>query len=283
MSNSRARVRHPVAAGIFYPNDPVSLAAVVDGLLASAAGEQPPAARPAILIVPHAGYRYSGAVAGAGFAQVAGVRQVILLGCSHHARFEQAALCASDRWRTPLGDVNIDKPAVARLLRSSSTFCCDDRVHQPEHALEVELPFLQRRLDDFTLIPALLSQPSPRQRQQVSAELAQLVSAGALLIISSDLSHYPRQADAERVDRRTLEAILSGDAEVFQSVIGAQLAEPVPGLYTCACGAEAIKVGMTVARLLSLSTARLLKYQNSGSVGGDKTRVVGYAAIGFYA
>lgn len=279
-SNVLARIRQPAVAGSFYPADPSGLAALVDRLLANGSMERP-AAAPAVLIVPHAGYLYSGPVAGVGFAQIGDVRQVVLLGCSHHARFDGAVVCGSAQWRTPLGAVRVDEPAVARLL-DAPPFRRDDRVHRPEHALEVELPFLQRKLADFTIIPVLLSQPTPTQAQQVSAALARLVAGGALLVVSSDLSHYPSQADAERVDRRTIEAILAGDVAAFQTAIEVQLAAGIPGLHICACAAEAIKVGMAVARLLSLGAARLLKYQNSGSVSSDAARVVGYAAVGFY-
>ncbi len=276
-----SNVRQPAVAGSFYPADPSDLAALVDHFLAHGRIKRL-AVSPSVLIVPHAGYLYSGSVAGVGFAQIGDVRRVILLGASHHARFDGAVVCGSTQWCTPLGTVRVDEPAVARLL-DAPPFRRDDRVHRPEHALEVELPFLQRKLADFTIIPVLLSQPTPTQAQQVSAALARLVASGALLVVSSDLSHYPSQADAERVDQCTIEAILAGDVVNFQAVMDAQLAAGIPGLHTCACGAQAIKIGMTVARLLSLGAARLLKYQNSGSVSGDAARVVGYAAIGFYA
>jgi hypothetical protein len=276
------RIRPAAAAGTFYPADPVGLATLVDGWLIGT-GEQATDEQPRILIAPHAGYRYSGAVAAAGFAGLNAVEQVILSGCSHYQHIDGAALCGADRWQTPLGDVTVDQPAMADLLRSSPLFHVNDGAHQPEHALEVQLPFLQRALDDFTIIPILLSRVSANEAQAMIREVARLVQAGALLVVSSDLSHYPCQADAEQVDRRTIDAILSGDAEHLQTVIDAQMAARVPGLSTCACGAAAIKLALQVARHLHLSAARLLAYTHSGCVSGQTARVVGYAAIGFYA
>lgn len=282
VSKTRPRIRPPVVAGTFYPADPVGLAALVDGWL-NRTGQQAADDQPRILIAPHAGYAYSGAVAAAGFAGVNTAERVILSGCSHYRHIDGAALSGADRWRTPLGDVPVDQPAVADLLRSSPLFHIDDAVHQPEHSLEVELPFLQRALGDFTVIPVLLSQLAVKEAHIISLQMARLVEAGAILVVSSDLSHYPCQADAEQVDKRTIDAILTGNAEHLQTVIDAQMTTHVPALSTCACGAEAIKLALRVAQHLRLSASRLLAYTNSGIVSGQTARVVGYAAIGFYA
>jgi AmmeMemoRadiSam system protein B len=207
---------------------------------------------------------------------------VILLGVSHHYLFEGAAISDCRYWQTPLGKVEIDRDTVAILLRTSSAFKLNNRVHEPEHGLEVQVPFLQRVRVDFQIVPILLSPESAQDVERVSRELAQIMDDLTLLIVSSDLSHFPRQADADRVDTCTINAILSGDSDRFQEVTTAQLAAGVSALYTCACGAEAIKVGLNITRLRDLNAFRLLAYANSGQVSGDSSRVVGYAAIAGY-
>jgi AmmeMemoRadiSam system protein B len=281
-SFSSAKVRLPAVAGRFYSDDPEQLTTTIDQLLCEAKQKSLSNA-PKVLIVPHAGYTYSGRVAAAGFAQIEQVERVVLLGCSHFDYFWYAALYGGDFWQTPLGHAEVDKDTVNRLLRSSVAFRVDDDVHQDEHSLEVQIPFLQRALGWFQIVPILVNRTTEAFRNAVSTEIARIIDSHTLLVVSSDLSHFPSLPDAEVVDGRTIRAILSGDIAEFTAVIEHQLHKHIPALKTCACGAEAIKLGLMIAEQLKLDSAQLLKYANSGHASGDISRVVGYGAIGFYS
>ena len=156
----------------------------------------------------------------------------------------------------------------------------NESAHKSEHSLEVELPFLQQTLTDFKIVPILLGQTD----DDFLASLAQAIAANfddqTLLVISSDLSHYPDYQTANRVDNQTIEAIISGDLAKFAQIVSVNLDQP--GVETCACGQQAIKVGLIMANQLKLKQIKLLNYANSGDVTNDKTRVVGYASIGFF-
>lgn len=276
MTESPSHIRPPAVAGSFYPSDPMRLKHQVEAFLAQA--QRDPSAR--IVIAPHAGYTYSGQTAGFGFAQLRQADTVILLGVSHRDFLERAAVYHGDSWQTPLGNVTINQQVAEQLLQAESIFYLDNRAHQHEHGLEVEVPFLQVTLDDFTIVPVLMSKAQPAFIDRVAAALADIVDDRTVLVVSSDLSHYPAQSDAEQVDRQTIDAILSGDIAGFREAIRA--AGSFPGLVTCACGAAAIEVGLKVAERLQLNDIRLLHYTNSGTISGDPAQGVGYAAIGFY-
>jgi AmmeMemoRadiSam system protein B len=278
-NSSTPQTRLSVCAGSFYPADPAELLTWIERCLVTPSEDVPP---PRILIVPHAGYLYSGAVAGAGFAQVKNVSRVILLGVSHYAAFDHAAVYTGDFWKTPLGKVATDHDTIGALLRSSAAFRADNTVHNREHGLEVQLPFLQVVLHEFQLVPLLLGGEDGNLPRRVAATLAGVLDEHTLLVVSSDLSHYPSQADAERVDRCTLDAILTLDPARFQQAIAQQLSSGVRGLFTCACGAKAIDTALRVAQTLRLETAQVLAYTNSGEVSDDSRQVVGYASVGFY-
>lgn len=273
----RTQIRKPVFAGLFYPVDPSTLTELIQQCLRG--HTSPIAEKPRILIVPHAGYLFSGKVAGAGFAQVRDCSNIILLGVAHRQRFNTVAVYWGACWQTPLGRVAVNRDMVCELANSYSAFCIDDDVHQYEHALEVQVPFLQEVLEDFRIVPLLLG--NRHAIGTVSAALARVFDDQTLLIVSSDLAHYPCQADAERVDRRTIEAILSVDPNNFRKVITTQMQEGVVGLLTCACGAAAIEVALRLAQLLHLCKSHMLAYQNSGYMRGDTRSVVGYASIAF--
>jgi AmmeMemoRadiSam system protein B len=273
-------VRFPTMAGKFYSNDPETLSERIDQFLETAAFDDEAIQNPRILIVPHAGYMYSGQVAATGFAHINPVTRVILLGVSHHEYFSGATLYWGDLWRTPLGSVPVDKATVEKL-EALPHFRENSRIHQSEHGLEVQLPFLQKVLDEFSIVPILLSQMSKEVIDDVAQTLFELMDEQTLLVVSTDLSHYPCQEDAERVDRQTILAILSGDIDELEATIDRQMGNNIPNLGTCACGATAVKVAMRMAQLMGLEDARLLQYMNSGDVSGSSSRVVGYAAIAF--
>ncbi|MGZ4388349.1 MAG: AmmeMemoRadiSam system protein B [Gaiellaceae bacterium] len=257
-------VRQPVAAGLFYPARADELAATVERLLAAA--EPPlPGGRLRALVVPHAGYAYSGAVAAAAFAtlrpQPAGVR-LALLGPSHYVPLDGAAVTAADAWRTPLGDVPVD--IVLRDTAIEAGAVVDDRPHDDDHALEVELPFLQQIVGNgLRVLPVAVG--------GTAAELAGLLAAlaaEALIVVSTDLSHYHDDATARKLDRRTADSVLALDAGAIGDL--------------AACGADALRALLRHARHAGWAST-LLDLRTSADASGELHRVVGYGAFAFTA
>ena len=273
-------IRRPAMAGRFYPGSRDRLANVVDTYLSEPIAAQQTPCTPRILIVPHAGYIYSGQTAAVGFAQVKDVTRIILLGGSHQRRFSGAALYQGDFWKTPIDHAPIDQETVT-WLAAQPLFDIGNEVHQSEHCLEVQVPFLQQKLPRFGLVPILLSQATKDEINQMARVLVEIMDAYTLLVVSSDLSHYPSLDDARRVDQATVAAILSLDINRLETTIDQQMNAGVDNLSTCACGATAIKVGMQLAHLIGATDAKLLHYTNSGEISGDGARVVGYASIAF--
>ena len=257
-------VRPAAVAGMFYPDSPARLAADVRGYLAHATA--PSGERTKAVIVPHAGYVYSGQVAAAAYAQLAPLRgsvtRVLLLGPTHRVPVRGLAVPDALAFNTPLGEVAIDVDAVARA-RALPQVVVSDSAHAQEHALEVQLPFLQTVLGNFSLVPFAVGRASPEE----VAGVLDLLWGGpeTLIVVSSDLSHYHAYADARRMDRRTADAILALAPDLdHEQACGAT---PVNGLLLC-------------ARRRGLQPA-LLDLRNSGDTAGDKSRVVGYAAFSF--
>lgn len=269
-------VRRPAVAGSFYPAGPVQLEKMVDNFLKPDSMTQ---GRPRILIVPHAGYVYSGAVAGAAFATASEFDTVLLLGVSHHYHFSDACLSAATVWQTPLGEILLNQDVIARLLEHHPIFVVNEGVHRPEHGLEVELPFLQRQLPECTIIPILLSRLSADALQHVCDGIFKVADDKTLIVISSDLSHYPAPEDAERVDAATIQAIVDNDLVALEEQLQIPGRHTVSGLVTSACGALAIKGGMQIAEAWGLGKGQLLRYANSGTPSG----AVGYAAIAYFS
>lgn len=267
-------LRKPAVAGSFYPADPKKLDLVLSDLI-SQSKKIKLSGRIKILIVPHAGIAYSGPTAAAGFKQIEGQNytRVIILGASHQAWFDYAAVFNQGVWETPLGIIEIDESLAKKIIDKNTNIIADTKLHLAEHSLEVELIFLQKVLKNFKIVPILLSQTSDQLIANLAQKIAQNLDKKTLLVVSSDLSHYPPYEIANQVDKNTIETIISGK---FKSI-------DYPGVQTTACGAEAIRVALKVAEIKKIKFAKI-KYQNSGDppVGGpagDKNRVVGYAAI----
>jgi AmmeMemoRadiSam system protein B len=258
-------VRRPAVAGLFYPADPEELRTSVSEHLRQAPPPRPDA--PKALIAPHAGYIYSGGVAGCAYAQLAGrarrPRRVVLLGPSHRVYLRGAAVPQADALETPLGRVEVDRELTARLLARGDVVQ-SDQPHAMEHSLEVQLPFLQVVLRDFTVLPLVLGDASP---DYVASLLADVWGdADTLVLASSDLSHYNRYEVAQQLDAATSGAIL----QLQTNLSGDQ-----------ACGAVAINGLLRYAperRLAVVEVARC----NSGDTAGDRSRVVGYGAYALY-
>ena len=250
-------VRPAAVAGSFYPDSPNVLIRTVDDFLAAAPeGDD---ARPAALIVPHAGYQYSGPVAATGYARLrqAVFRKVVLLGPSHFVAVSAPTLPTADVLRTPLGDVPVDPAGLADLAVRR------EHPHAREHSLEVQLPFLQRVLaPGWTAVPLLLGRVvSP----DLVADCLDAVAADdVLVVVSSDLSHYHDASTAQRLDRRTADAILA------RNITGIGDRD--------ACGAMAIRGALAWAMRHDLSVS-LLDLRTSADTAGEPNRVVGYGAF----
>jgi len=260
-SDADLSTRTAAVAGRFYPGEPQALRKQVAHLLEKGSGKTL-AGDIRALVLPHAGYRYSGIVAAAGYRQVEDdVDRVILLGPSHRVRLKGASIAEVAAYETPLGSVALDP--LASTLRRSPLFHATEDPHRKEHSLEVQLPFLQVRLGTFTIVPILTNDTDPAR---LAATLSPHVNEATLIIASSDLSHYHPYTEAVSLDRQCIRAITSMD---------------LSGVETCeACGKEAVLTLMHLARIKGWN-ARLIDYKNSGDTGGGNDRVVGYASIAF--
>lgn len=261
------RLREPAVAGMFYPAKPDRLRREVCDLLDEACESRVPG-RLRGLIVPHAGYRFSGPIAACGFKQLAGLAaarppRVFLLGPAHYVPVTRVSLAAFEYFATPLGEVPQDTATLADLARDARTYEMSAVAHEPEHCLEVELPFLQIVLPEFKLVAMLCREPDV---ERVADDLAARVTDDDLVVVSSDLSHFHPYYEARRRDQRFLKDVVAGD------ILHASLGE--------ACGLQPILVLMRLAQLLGWR-AVLTDYRNSGDTGGPKDRVVGYAAVAF--
>ena len=263
--SAQASVRRPAVAGFFYPADPAELRAVVSEHLRQAPA--PRAARPKALIVPHAGYVYSGRVAGCAYAQLADrerpPRRIVLIGPSHRVYLRGAAVPQADAFETPLGAIEIDRALRARLLEGGSVIQ-SDRPHALEHSLEVQLPFLQSIFRKFTLLPIVLGDAPADFTASLLAEVWD--GEDTLVLASSDLSHYHRYETAQQIDAATSAAIL----RLQSNLSGDQ-----------ACGAVAINGLLRLAPEKGLAIAEIARC-NSGDTAGDRSRVVGYGAYALY-
>lgn len=261
-------VRPPAVAGAFYPGERQTLSGTVASLLATAGARQNGAssATPKVLIVPHAGYVYSGEMAARGYARLSAargtIRRVVLLGPVHRVPVRGLALPGTQAFATPLGEVALDAQAVAALSKLPQVVV-NPTVHAREHALEVQLPFLQSVLDDFTLLPLAVGDAT----SQEVAEVLETVWGGpeTLIVISSDLSHYLPYPTAQAIDRATVHRILALHG---------------PLTHEQACGGTPIN-GLLLAAQRHHLQPELLGLCNSGDTAGDRQRVVGYTAIAF--
>ena len=259
-------VRPAAVAGTFYPSKPRELDATVQYYLAEAAsvlsGGTGPV--PKAIIVPHAGFIYSGLTAAAAYLRLQPaaktIKRVVMMGPCHRVAVEGLALSGADMFETPLGDIPIDKDAVQRVIDMPGVQIFDD-THKQDHALEVQLPFLQSVLDDFTIVPFIVGRASP---EQVGNVLEALWGGDeTLILISSDLSHYMTYDDARGLDDRTRIAIENMDSDALGD--------------DQACGRHSIKGLFAAARQHGL-TAETIDVRNSGDTAGSKDKVVGYGS-----
>ncbi len=277
------RIRPATVAGSWYPDDPDELTRMVDEMLAAVG---PVDGEPTGLIVPHAGYVFSGPVAAYGFKQLAdGQYDVAVIIASDHQSplSDPISVWAEGGFETPLGVVPVDVELAQALVAADPRITDDTAAHEGEHPIEIELPFLQRVCPACSVVPVLMgSDDEETVRVLADALLTVLPGRRAVVIASSDLSHYPTYDDALVVDGATLAAIETGDPARVQETIDGLMAADFPNLVTCACGEAPILVTMRVVQGLGADTVTVLRYANSGDVSGDHSQVVGYGAVMFW-
>lgn len=261
---SSSAIRPAAVAGLFYPREPRDLSAAVETYLGGA-GASP--RMPKALIVPHAGYIYSGPVAGHAYASLGSgarsLRRILLLGPSHRQWFDGLALPAAEAFETPLGAVHIEATSIRELRRLPDVFVSDEP-HALEHSLEVQLPFIQHIAPAAEIVPLVAGVATPAEVDAVIE--AMWGGSETLIVVSSDLSHYNSYATAKAHDAATAQAILNGREDLESDQ---------------ACGYVVVN-GLARAMRKRRLRAELLDLRNSGDTAGDKARVVGYGAFAFF-
>ena len=267
-------IREPVVAGQFYPASPAQLRSMIQTLV-----DEKAAKKEVIGVVsPHAGYPYSGPVAGAVLSRIKFKDTFIILGPSHTGRGKPFSIMTEGSWKTPLGQVEIDSDLGKKMLAGSSHLQEDALAHQYEHSIEVQIPFLQYFKPDVRIVPIVLAYATPEIYKQIGREIAQAVKESkrdVVLMTSSDMTHYEPQELAQKKDNEAIKAMLDLDED--------ELLKRVEEMNISMCGYAPVVALITAAKELGAKSAELVKYQTSGDTTGDYTSVVGYAGIIFTA
>jgi len=266
-------LRHPAVAGRFYPGDPGDLRTEVHGYLSQDISTA--AAIKALgCIAPHAGYMYSGHVAGAVFGRIEIPPLCVVMCPNHTGRGQALAMMSEGTWETPLGEVPIDAAFAGALRERFPALQNDSVAHRAEHAAEVELPFLQVQQPNLRIVPIALGTGRFEVLEQLGLALADIVAKGnepVLMVASSDMNHYESDVVTRAKDQRAIERILTLDARGLFEVVTQQ--------NISMCGFGPAVVMLTAARQLGASAAELVKYATSGDVSGDRDMVVWYAGV----
>jgi hypothetical protein len=273
------KVRPAAVAGSFYPADPAELGRMIEGFLAKAS---PPALDGVVALVsPHAGYEFAGPVAAYSYALLKGRKfdRVVIIAPSHYEAFGFSSVYDGAAYTTPLGQVHVDHAFAAKLAGMGRQIRLSGAGHtptpeKPEHSLETQLPYLQKVIGEFQLVPIIMGDQSYEACRALGVALAKLTQGtNTLIVASSDLSHYHPYDDAEKIDHKTLRAIEEWDYLSMARNFEERVWE--------ACGGGPIIAAMIASERLGAKQAKVLKYLNSGDTAGDKTRVVGYGAVAF--
>jgi MEMO1 family protein len=264
--------RTPIAEGHFYPASPAELSAE----LAQYLGRPVSVVEALACVLPHAGYMYSGPVAGATVARLASRDTVFLLGPNHTGYGTPFSVMSHGAWKTPLGSVPLNRGLARKLIASAEIFNDDELAHLREHSLEVELPFLQKTFKPFSIVPVSIASDNDALLREAGTQIGLLIKreklAGrALICASSDFTHYEPQEAAQKKDRMAIDAILELDA--------AKLLRVVRQKNISMCGYMPVAAMLAACQVLGATHAELVKYQTSGDVTGDLSSVVGYAGI----
>ena len=263
-------IREPIAAGQFYPGSAAGLQRMVESMVDDRAAKVDAIG----LVSPHAGYIYSGTVAGAVISRIKFKDTFILLGPNHTGQGKQFSIMTEGSWVTPLGEVQIDHDLANKILTSSSYLEEDKAAHAYEHSLEVQLPFLQYFKSDVRIVPIILAQAPGSIYKKIGKELAVAIKDSkrqVTILASSDMTHYEPQESARKKDNRAIDAILSLDED--------ELLSRVTTLDISMCGYAPVVALISAAKELGATKAELVKYQTSGDASGDYRSVVGYAGI----
>lgn len=267
-------VRRPAVAGRFYPSDPDDLRAEVSAYLSQSPSNEQSPVRAMGCIAPHAGYMYSGHVAGAVFARVQIPPRCVLL-CPNHTGVGHAlSIMSVGAWKTPLGDITIDVEMAERLKECCPALQEDASAHRAEHAAEVELPFLQIRQSELKFVPIAVGTGKFEILEDLGKSLGQVIAKQndpILIVASSDMNHYESDAVTRAKDHRAIEKVLTLDARGLYEVVTQQ--------DISMCGFGPAVAMLTAAVQLGATSAELVKYATSGDVSGDRKMVVGYAGV----
>jgi AmmeMemoRadiSam system protein B len=267
-------LRRPAVAGLFYPDDPDDLRAEALAYLSQPGGTNQPPVRALGCIAPHAGYMYSGHVAGAVFARVEVPKLCIVMCPNHTGMGRGLAIMSEGAWQTPLGQAAIQAELAAALKTRFPALQEDSAAHRAEHAAEVELPFLMLRHPELTFVPIALGTGQFEVLEQLGKALADVIAAQddpVLIVASSDMNHYESDAVTRAKDHRAIERILSLDPRGLFDVVTQQ--------NISMCGFGPAVAMLTAARQLGAKSAELVKYATSGDISGDRETVVGYAGV----
>ncbi|MDD5510042.1 MAG: AmmeMemoRadiSam system protein B [Dehalococcoidales bacterium] len=263
-------VRHPVVAGQFYPAQASRLSRIISGMVDDQAEKEDVIG----VVSPHAGYPYSGPVAAAAISRIKFKDTFVILGPNHTGMGKALSIMTVGSWETPLGSIEIDTELAGQILTDSRYLEEDDKSHQYEHSIEVQIPFLQYFSKDFRIVPVAFSYHSPAAYKDVGRAIARAVKdteKGVVIIASSDMTHYEPQESARQKDNKAIEAILDLDED--------ELLRRVDEFGISMCGYAPTVALITAAKALGATRAELVRYQTSGDVTGDYSSVVGYAAI----
>jgi MEMO1 family protein len=275
--------RSPAVAGMFYESDPYALRNQLDKLFALAVSPEP-GEEVRALILPHAGYQYSGNIAASGVSQLpreVRYKRIFLIGSSHRMGFDGASVYKGDYFATPLGGVPVDVEAARELIINSPFFGFGQEPHVKEHSLEVQLPFLQYHLKNpFHIVPILIGTRDQSTCREIAKVLKPWFTPDNLFVVSTDFSHYPHYDDARTIDRETVDAILLNDPDVLTRVLAEQKKRGISGLDTPLCGWSSVFTLLHLTSTYQDIRFRHIQYANSGdSIHGEKESVVGYNAI----
>lgn len=267
-------LRRAAVAGSWYPGEPGRLRSDLDVALA-AVDSDAASGRLIGLVSPHAGLMYSGVVAAYGYALLrrSTVRTVVLVGPSHRSAFEGCSVFPRGEWETPLGSVEVDEVAAAELVAASPSCFEDETAHRYEHSIEMQVPFLRHVAPGARIVPVLMGRQTRAEAEALGEALA-TVAPYALLVASSDLSHYHPAPVAHKIDRPVVDAVARLDAEGLMELLESD--------HGHACGGGPIVAVMRAARARGATRATILKYGDSGDAGEhDRSRVVGYLSAAF--